>query len=98
VEKPNHRHRRLLRGVRHWRAANREKIREQARRYYWANPNKHREQRRERRRIRKAQMRRLRAHHSPVQLFSTTRAPWRSVILSLGLLWIAAQYTATAMA
>jgi hypothetical protein len=32
------------------------KSREQARRYYWANPDKHREQRRERRRIRKAQM------------------------------------------
>jgi hypothetical protein len=42
--------------VRRWRAANREKIREQARRYYWANPDKHREQRRERGRIRKAQM------------------------------------------
>jgi hypothetical protein len=26
-----------------------------------------------------------------VQVFITTRAPWRSVILSLGLLWIAAQ-------
>jgi hypothetical protein len=26
------------------------------------------------------------AHHSPVQLFITTRAPWRNVILSLGLL------------
>ena len=32
------------------------------------------------------------------QLFSTTRAPCRSVILSLGLLWIAAQYAASAMA
>jgi hypothetical protein len=39
---------------------------------------------------------RPRAHS--VQLFSTTRAPCRSVILSFGLLWIAAQYAATAMA
>src|SRR5262245_60645143 len=27
---------------------------------------------------------RLRAHHSPVQLFLTTRAPWRRVITAFG--------------